>query len=316
MFKHLLWVGMFLAACGGGGGVGPDDLEDEFIDANCDFLVKCEGSPDKATCDASLFLDGNEFASILAAVDRGTITYDEDAAQACVDAIRGQGCEFDGFHSADPCEDVFQGTVQPGGACFVDLECAGTGVCNQTDPSCDPDVACCPGTCAMGPTESAAGGPCGDELHFCALGTYCKASATGGNGTCTAVVTMEGAACDEIDGCANPMYCNLDFMTGTGTCKAAPGSGETCSREDLLPCADNRDYCDPATMKCVRSAAVGAACGNGISCVDYASCINSVCVADLEAGAACTVDTGAECHGSLDCIGGVCTAPPPGMACQ
>ncbi len=318
MIKHLLWVTCvcLAAACGGGGGgISPGDLADEIEGAQCDFLVKCEGTADRATCDASVSVSGTEFNNLLEAIDRGTIKYDSGAAKECADFIGGGSCEFGGFHTDNPCDDIFEGTVAVGGACFVSLECAGNGECDQNDQTCDPDVACCPGTCVAGPTESAIGGPCDDDLHFCAFNSFCKTTDTGAPGTCTALIPNEGAACTDIDACANPMYCNINFTTGSGTCKKAPSSGATCNRTtDLLPCADSRDYCDPATSKCVRNAAVSAACGNGISCVDYASCVNSVCVADPKAGENCVVD-GQDCTGSLECVNGKCSLPPVGISC-
>jgi hypothetical protein len=166
-------------------------------------------------------------------------------------------------------------------------------------------------------TESAIGGPCADDLHFCSTDSYCKRGTGTGPGTCTALVTAEGAACDALTACANPMYCNINFQTQTGTCKKAAASGAVCSRMDLLPCEDSRDYCDPTALKCVRRIAVGASCATtGTSCVAYSSCIAGTCVADIPAGGACTVDSGADCAGELDCIAGKCALAPSGMTCS
>ncbi|MBA3821205.1 MAG: hypothetical protein H0X17_20135 [Deltaproteobacteria bacterium] len=319
MIKQLVRVAcvfgvVFSAACGGGGGsVGPDDLADEVEGASCDQAVRCESVPDRAACDSSTQVEDRDLLTILGAVDDGTIKYDSEAAGDCADFIGDASCSFEGFHTENPCQDIFEGTVAAGGACFVDLQCAGFGECVQTDANCDGDVTCCPGTCMGTFTESPIGGPCDDDLHFCGTTAYCESSATGA-GTCTALIA-DGTACSEIDACANPLYCNLDFTTGTGTCKAAAPSGGSCSRMDLLPCADSREYCD-ATSKCVKRVAVGGACGPEISCVGYATCNGTICVADLKAGAACVVDSeGPDCLGDLECIGGTCQLPPIGASC-
>jgi hypothetical protein len=124
--QKLLWVTCVLAAtaCGGGGSVGIDDLPDELEGAQCDYLVACEGVEDRATCDASVIFDDMEFKSIQAGVDDGTIKYDSGKAGACADFIGGQNCEFTGFHEDSPCDDIFTGTVAPGGACMIGLQCA------------------------------------------------------------------------------------------------------------------------------------------------------------------------------------------------
>nr|MBA3500491.1 hypothetical protein [Deltaproteobacteria bacterium] len=236
-------------------------------------------------------------------------------AAKCADAQGNTNCTFPGFNVENPCEDVFTGTVATGGACVIDLQCANFGNCVQTVPSCDSDLMCCPGTCMGMSAESPIGGPCGNDVNFCASGSYCKEPATG-PGTCTALLAGEGTACDAIDACVNPLYCNLSFTTGTGTCKKPAASGQTCVRMDLIPCADSREFCDPTMLKCIKDVSIGATCGNGVQCVGYSSCLNGTCVADIPAGGACQVDAGADCVGGLECIAGKCALPPPGMVCM
>ena len=314
MRTYIVFVAAVLGC--GGGGVSVEDLPDAIDDNRCDRLVACQGVQDGKTCDAAVGLDGAEFGTIEAGVKDGTIKYDADKAAQCAESFGNTNCTFPGFHDDDPCDDVFKGTVATGGACVIDLQCANGGNC-QFMANCDPDVMCCTGVCqGMGETESPIGGPCSDDLHFCGVNAYCKQPTGSNTGTCTALITNEGGACDEFEACANPMYCNLNFQTGMGTCKKPAASKAACVRADLIPCADLRDHCSPTTMTCERDIAVGGACGTGIQCVGYASCINSVCVADIPAGGACVVDTGADCAVDLDCINGVCAFPPQGMTCK
>lgn len=305
-----------VVACGGSS-ISVEDLPGEVKDARCDQLVKCEGIADRATCNGATFVDEATVPAIQAAIKDGTIKYDADKAADCVDQLSGQSCSFEGFHTTSACEGVITGTVATGGACKLDAQCANHGDCTPTGTTCDPETTCCPGTCMGGSTESALGGPCDDDMHTCATTAYCKPGATSGsNGTCTALVTAEAAACDDIAACSNPLYCNLNFQTGMGTCKKPAASGAACVRADLLACVDGRDYCNPTSLTCVRQVAVGAACMSGSApCVDYASCIAGTCVIDIALGGTCVVDSGAQCAGSLDCKNGTCQAPTPDPVC-
>jgi hypothetical protein len=297
--------------CGGGGGVSVGDLPDSIDDNRCDRLVACQGVQDRETCEAATQFDAEGYGSIEAGVKDGTIKYDSGAAADCADSFGDKNCNFTGFHFDDPCEKVFTGTVATGGACVIDLQCANGGDCVYAG-GCDPETMCCTGTCMGGvmTMESAIGGPCDDELHFCGTNAFCKQGTGAGPGTCTALIAMEGAACDQIDACSNPMYCNLNLQTGAGTCKKAPGSNAACSRMDLLPCSDARDYCDATTMTCTRDVAVGGTCGPTVQCVEYASCINGACVADLPLGATCTTGVNnAQCAVDLECVAGTCSLP-------
>lgn len=304
---------MVFAACSGGS-IDVDDLPDELADARCDNLVECGGIADQATCDAAVVVDESELDTIKTGIANGTIKYSGDDAADCIDQLGGRGCTFTGFHNENACEGVFTGTVATGGACSIDLQCANQGNCEITG-NCDPDTMCCTGTCMGGSSESALGGPCNDEIHTCATNAYCKPGATSGAvGTCTALVAGEGSACDAVSACVNPLYCNVNFQTGMGTCKKPAASKATCSRMDLIPCADSRDYCDATSSTCTRRIAVGGTCSGTLPCVGYASCINGACVADIPLGGACTGD-GADCAGDLDCISGTCQVPPAGMVC-
>ena len=105
-----------------------------------------------------------------------------------------------------------------------------------------------------------------------------------------------------------------------GVCTTAPATGATCNPMDLLPCTDDRDYCDTGTKKCTRNSVVGAACdsagtGNGASCVGYADCTNNSCVARPKAGATC-MSGGSSCLGGLSCTNNTCQLPVGGMACK
>lgn len=304
-----------VAACGGGG-VSVEDLPVELEDAQCDYLVRCQGVVDSATCHDAYDINDASYQTILNGVDDGTIEYDEDAAGRCRDYYLDLECTFQGLNLESPCNDVFVGTVPTGGACTIDLQCAGAGECVPTDANCDPSTTCCAGTCeASTEMVSSSGGPCNDDIHVCGENLYCKATGET-SGTCEPLITEEGAPCEgSLGACANPMYCNIDLF-GTGApsvCTRPAASGAACDLDDLLPCADERDYCDGST--CVRNVTPGGTCGEGIACVGYASCIDGICVAEVPLGGACGADGGPDCAGSLECINGTCQLEPDGLVC-
>lgn len=315
-----LVIAVAAAACGGDDSISINDLAKKFIAAQCANQVTCQQMPDTATCEASFAFNDNAFMTLVADVNAKIIKYDGTAAASCANEISSATCSFTGFFSKanDPCGKMFTGTVAAGGACFISEECSGVGSsCNQTDPNCDSTTTCCPGTCAAAPAKMPVNGHC-TSTSDCNDGLYCSTTTS----VCKTPLTQSGAACDELDGCANPMYCNGSFATMpfTGVCTTAPATGATCNPMDLLPCTDERDYCDTGTKKCTRSVSVGGTCdsagtGTGATCVGYADCTTNSCVARPKAGATC-MTSGSSCLGSLSCTNGTCQLPAAGMACK
>ena len=310
MRKTPFLVLAIVAACGGDKAVAFEQLSDEIISANCANQVACGLMPDQATCEESVFLDGGLFDTLGNLIADGTVRYDGGAAGRCVDAIAGQGCLFQGLQPIDdPCDDILAGTIAPGGACIDSFECEGLGRCEPTDANCDPNTACCAGSCVAAPELVAIGGNC--DQADCVDGAFCNVPETGA-AICTALVTQEGAACTDLFACANPMICDLDFATNMGTCLTPAVSNADCVADELIPCSDLRDYCDTATSKCVRESAVGAACSPDIDCIGFATCVAATCTADPGLGDTCDPNGMQDCLGGLDCAGTTCAAPADG----
>ena len=308
--RTLICFTVALAACGG---VGINDFESKLVDAYCKNAVTCKMMPDVATCKAATSFKTRQFETLIAKSKTKVIKYDDGKGADCIDSVETQTCTFDGFHTApSPCVDAFAGTVAAGGACAIDNECAGGGTCVPTDMTCDSRTACCPGTCKAAVPDVAIGGDC--AAANCVSTAYC-ASATH---TCTALITTAGTACKDIDACSDPMYC--DILQASPTCIAPAAEGATCDPMLLLPCADNRDYCDETTKKCTLRLAIGGACegANGALCVGYATCTSMTCAARVTAGGACTLDMQgfSNCLGDLDCKTNACTLPPAEAACR
>jgi hypothetical protein len=310
MRKAWLVLITMVVACGSDG-VAIGDFAAEYEAATCKYSVRCESQPDAATCKESTDFDTDgTFLSLVDAVEKGTVAYDEEAAADCIAEAADASCMFVGFANDDSaCSDVFRGTVPQGGACDISFECADYAACEPTDPNCDPDQMCCPGTCGTPQTEVAAGGTCGDNT-YCAAGTYCKPTGTD-TGTCTARLTTEGAACDSLDACEGPMICDIFAMAPT--CVKPAGDGETCDPEALIPCGDGRQHCDEMTLKCVDALPTGSPCETSSVCRNDATCSNGTCQPDGSVGDPC-VTTG--CLGDLECdANDTCQPEPAGMSC-
>jgi hypothetical protein len=298
-----------VAACGNDS-VSLDDFDGAYLDAYCEGAVKCGSQPSVEACKASISLDNNTFLTLIDAAKSGTVHYDEDQAGACLDGFKSPSCQFDGLHTDDPCDGTFTGSVAMGGACFISAECAGGASCEQTDQNCDRDTTCCPGTCGAPSVDVAAGAPCGDN-DICPDNQYCKPPATGDVGTCTALLTMEGAPCDSFFACANPMICN--GFADMPTCERPATTGSACSPDAIIPCAGDSDHCDATTMKCVGPLADGSACEENSECAPDSTCATT-CQPNITKGGACG-DTTADCLGSLECTAGTCQLGPAGMSC-
>jgi hypothetical protein len=290
----------------------------------CKYNVACEGTPDMASCVASTFQNPEEIAVIEADIASGKTKYDAANANACIEwfeSYTSAGCTQSGraavgLEGEDACARVLVGTVAAGGACIASTECANSGLCQPTEPSCAQQ--CCPGTCIAPAAPIPVGGDCStlQPNQSCATGSFCL-PVTGGTPTCFVPSSVEGSTCDRRFGCTSPLFCDLD---GTGTCRRTAASGAACesSAPDYVPCDDSRDTCSPTTNTCVRRTAVGGTCGPaGPACVGYALCVSGTCVAYPKPGAACTPGATPDCLGSLECSTqtNTCVVPPSDGSC-
>jgi hypothetical protein len=324
--RELLLGGLLaLASCGGGSSSAPislDDFQTQFLAAYCKLLVACASMPDQATCVASQQEVHGYYATLDQDVDAGTVTFDSAQARHCIDLLaRLPSCKQSQAGAAlaqfdDDCHALFSGTVPTGGACFFSEECA-SGHCSPTDTYCSRTAQCCPGVCADVTAQIPVGGDCTNLVsgQDCANGSSC---APGPNQTfvCTAASTTEGASCATYDGCRSPLFCDLDLTTGVGTCKRPVATGGACNPTASRACDDGRDICDFDTGTCTRKGAVGAPCLTE-TCVGWASCDGTTCVARPRAGETCDPVLGPACIGGLSCDSTMtCSLTPVGDACS
>lgn len=251
-----------------------EDLPEAQVDAYCEFLTRCGLFHDVDYCvevyapifDADPDLD--------AAIDNGTVIYDDAAAKECLGAIRDASCDADfGDFAAEACDQVLQGTIDDGGACWISAQCIGgaciVDACMET---------CCVGTCTTAPPDAAIGQPCGGgqgcaggycdfNASVCAAykpaGAACDLDQECGDlyclgGTCQASVA-EGAPCVDFECGALGLDCDVD----SGTCQRLRGEGEACN-----PAADICSLglvCPEASAICSRPGGVGSPCDDILS---------------------------------------------------
>jgi len=333
-FSNRLILALLLgvAGCGGSSSKGApaniDEYFDRFLTELCTIDVACGSMPDMATCRASLQLEGTDLLTARADIAAGKTRYDSAKAGACLEfahRLYGSGCTRSGtsdLTGEEVCSEVFVGTVADGGACFLSTECA-SAKCQQADTACQPAQQCCAGTCIAKPAPIPAGADCtalqpGQE---CAAGSYCFTIAPSPTPTCVVPSKVAGAACTTIVQCASPLFCDLDVATGAGTCQPAAATGAACNSDVLFGSCDNlRELCSTATGTCTPRGAVGAPCDplQYGSCLSYAECIGSTCVALSPERGACNPTDGPGCLGDLECSAttNTCGFPANAPACN
>lgn len=312
-----------LAACGdddsGSGPLTADKLPGALINTICSAYVRCGLISDANTCRSLL---GREFeidADVLAAIDNGSVVFNESEARLCLAGFGGT-CEGNRINDEnDHCDLVFEGTVAAGGACGISEQCV-SGQCSI--PSC-PD-ACCYGTCVgdAPPPRPRIGEACGT---YPCIDSFCDSTTL----ICTARKGI-GAPCESENECAQG--------TCTGVCTTLPGPGEPCVQRDALTeCNSIGLYCG-VDNECVPYALDGETCGQTTICSPAYRCVGSICELQPTLGDSCTSNCidgswcdpstqrcaapqpdGAQCESNNQCIGdcefgsgsaGTCVTPP------
>jgi hypothetical protein len=295
-------ISLLLATCGGGGGSIPiSQYGDRLLEVLCASSVRCDEMPDDATCRAVTVVDVGQ---IVADVASGKTIYDGTAAAACLDVVAAAGCNMSDaiVITPEPCRKAFQGTLATGDTCYTNTECVSL---SCTRPSTCTEGACCAGQCDAPIIEVAAGGDCSDPQSRCVSSAVCRPAANGVALTCQPRVGL-GQPCEDMADCKAGLWCSVPINGNEGVCLRLPSRGEDCDIS-TLPCNSSTDGCDTQTNKCVPRLALGAACGIGPQCADYAFCDGtSTCVSLGKAADGCD---GNDCLGSLECIVGACVKP-------
>ena len=297
-----MWLSLSLAACQDA--VPLEDFPARAQQALCLAQVACGSAPDVPTCEQSVFFgESAGLLTTLAAVNRGTISYDEDRARDCLRDF-DRGCLVSVGDAPSSCAGVFRGKVALGGTCVIDGECV--------EGNCVPALgcvsACCAGQCAAA-NPVALGGACTTSGPACVDGAFCRA------GRCVERLAV-GAECVGGDVCQSPARCTTADDDDRGQCVIPAEEGVTCNPSHAVPCLRRYDYCDITARRCLPRQKAGEGCASDTSaCVTYAPCRGGVCTLRPTAGDACAGATDAACLGELRCTSGVCTAPTAALAC-
>jgi hypothetical protein len=347
-----------VAACGGSdtssGDDGPSvalaELPAKYADAFCQVFTACVGDlydvfrPGE-TCSKDFTTAVEEsLATLPDAVDAGRVKYHGTKVQKCLDEIAAGSCNTLSQRQPESCKAALEGTVEAGGDCTLDAECAGSQYCKTG--------AACPGVCA--PYEKAGGActsndncasglKCGDNLHCvapsqqgeaceqgepkCADGLLCLGQDASAKtpGACYTIDEAFGGkagdACTLGDGklCASGNSCEITAIAPLGgTCVAKVGSGDACHAAFPDECPDDQ-YCAlglnplmPGT--CTAKPKAGEKCAAGLGdakhCAPYTRCDADVCRDIAHAGEDCTADD--TCY-SGHCVNKACVT---GNSCE
>jgi hypothetical protein len=298
-----LGLAVLLSACTGG--VALEDLPQQYAAAFCDPIGECtEGAGGRGLffgleCEA--FFAGTVRNTTVpgwtTVLERGTVGYDEGMAAACLDGVRGLGC--DAFIGAPPpeCDEIFTGTVEEGGPCSLSEECAGDAWCEGAD---------CPGSPGTCTARKGSGAECGGDEE-CTTGLVCE------GGTCGSPESRSGGAC----GAGSDLTCPLDeICVGADAETMTPG---TCTPRSEVqtgalgePCdaLDRSALCQP-DLRCALT-------GGGMAGLQFE------CVEPVSAGAPCHIASPSMCPEDQYCdaeplmgvFEGTCVPlPTEGMAC-
>ena len=253
-----------------------------FISEYCQLLMPC-------CTQAGYSSDPGQCKALLTAAVSSGLEYNESKGEECLAAMRAASSDPDFCTKGpgDACDDAFSngnsGTVQPGGPCESDSDCAdsdqGKGECYHyyedsasfevcvivADGQADSEP--CIGTRNESYTMYNSSGPPPTLGYICdeADGVYCDSSSQ----KCVAFRAV-GEACSYSDRCANDAYC-----TSESVCALRLAVGSTCTSTYGDECVKTA-YCDEDTMTCKQKLEGGAACTSSDECLS-GWCTNNKC---------------------------------------
>lgn len=326
---------------GGGGGAGADAGYCEVLArAQCARRSAC-GVLDSAQTEACV--DGYRMLCSAddARINSGRVTVSPARLQACIAATSAGTCARYLEGSVGDCLNPLLPAVPPGGACVTTLDCAGGtcmgdggtcsgrcvaepvfgGVgaqCNNVDRLCSLDAGYC-GTDGGCVAFFADGVSCDifDCSRQCA-GSRFQIATDGGSIEARCGANVSGAQCFAEINCPVADYCS--GQVSIGRCVPRAQRGAPCLQSDSLggsTCLEVEDRCigDVCVRVAAGTVAVGRPCLDAVSfdvvtelCVEGSTCIEGLCTAYLDAGAACPTTYPSGCRPEETCAAGVCRA--------
>jgi hypothetical protein len=273
-------------------------------------------------------------------------TFDDKAADACLDAISGEPCQAlaAGAHGS-ACDKVLQGQLATGAFCRVDEDCRDpdktfcrvgpASICNTRclprtadGDRCASGSECLPGSiCRPGPdgiiticaARIAEGEACDSDA--CQPGLYCRASSPDGpDGTCSPI--KASGECAGSWQCPTFYSCLIPGMAATGVCGTGLKTGEPCQVQvpdepSISDCGFGLGcYPDPTSgqLRCSAGRRLDEPCTDRIPC-RAGQCVAGKCAALRTQGETCT--EALACEEGQVCVEGKCASEtlPSGSAC-
>ncbi len=291
-----LIVGVGLGGTGCSGTPEVDEFAVALATTYCEALEGCckkaSFEYDEASCKAQLTNDIQRSADV---VKRGKVTYEKDAAEACIDAYKSRAalCSEDagtpppasGFEPhIEACIKVFKGTVAPGGECTESAECVADfpreiGTCSADNrPGADRTKKVC------------------YKLVKAAAGEDCSSAKP---------TDLEVRQCDPATA-----YCEGATPGAARKCRAYAKVGENCGNATAGQCDPRAGlFCDFASQKCAGLPAAGQPCSVTFQCAKGAFCERATTPTGANTCVAQRPD-GTECDSGAQCASGSCPTDP------
>jgi hypothetical protein len=277
---------LLLAACGPG---SYSEFRDQYVSRLCDNARHCGviGRADPCPLPSLPSADGLDVPT---AVADGTLGFDPQHSQECLDALANAPCDpaIVAVRIYEHCHHIIGPNVANGDGCRVSAECRGG--------TCDGSFAC-PGHCVPWPAPHSAcvSGGCDPTVQFC-----------GGDPPICQPQQGEGGPCSADGECQWPLVCNADHCAHH---RRIP-DGKECGFADAI-CDDQR-YCSPVSGLCRALQPRGAACDARSGCVRDTGC------SDGPDGGVCSewADEGRPCLDGLCPLTQTCSDGPDGGVCR
>jgi len=212
--------------------------------------------------------------NVLHALEKGTVTIDEEAATECLKSAIVDDVCFD-YVSEIPlavaCQgEIIKGNLSVGQQCIDDIECLGTGYCG-------PDRKCrsLPGV----------GKECDNTApQPCDVGLYCNETFS------CEPLRKGGEECDGLNPCAVNLYCDDDPDEDEDECRSLKGVGAACRGSHECTSA----YCIPGLCS------DGSQCFEDDQCVGTCESTGGQCSSDEDCDGTCQL-SGMPCQVDWDC---------------
>lgn len=321
----------------------PDDLSEQFADAICRFVDRCQftavfsgvvGEP--CTEFMTRQFEDATIARMQPLIETGEVSYNPVGTRSCIRAIDNLACTIDFASLTSACLDSFQGNRAVGQSCSETESCGDGQFCSKSDQcpgrcefqgsadagctsdaACEFGLTCAGGTCA-GP--AAINGRCGGDGPACEGGLYCDGE-NGGPGRCqvyTDGLVDEGEICDIAAGplCNEGLACIVEVrgLSAEFRCRVrvdenarcAPGFPDHCDDGFYCGGTDINGFVPDLDGRCRALPSEGQACGQAPAfkvCALGNICDGDLCKPRGRLGDAC--QTNDACY-SGQCTDGVC----------